>query len=186
MSKKLGLESGEHVVVSTVAHPSKLLKPAVVLVLAVFTHALLQRMLEVRWRPMDDTWQTVHSVLGTGLSLLLVLVIVLAVVRPVMRWALTRLVLTNRRLMLVGGAAPRGGVRIPLLWLQRVEARPGRGFLGSAGIGMLSADFGASGVLRLNHAPQVEQFAGLIQETCDAQHRLAQGYTGAGDWGRPS
>lgn len=186
MSKNLRLESGEHVVVSTVAHPSKLLKPAVVLVLAVFTYALLQRMLEVRWRPMDETWTTIHGLLGTALSLLLVLVIVLAVIRPVVRWALTRFVLTDRRLMLVGGAAPRGGVRIPLVWLHRVEAHPGRGFLGAAGIGTLSADFGASGVLRLSHAPQVEQFARLIQDTSEAQRLMAQGYAVAGDGGRPS
>lgn len=186
MSKNLRLDPGEHVVVSTVAHPSKLLKPTAVLVLSVFAHGLLQRMLEVRWRPVEQPWTTIHSVLGTGLSLLLLLVIVLAVVRPVVSWALTRFVLTNHRLMLVGGAAPRGGVRIPLVWLQRVEAQPGRSLLGRSGIGTLSADFGASGVLRLNHAPQVQRFANMIEETADAQRHMTQGYTGAGGWGRYS
>ncbi|MDO5619121.1 PH domain-containing protein [Kocuria sp.] len=175
MSKKLRLEPGEHVVVSTLAHPSKLLKPAVILVIAVFVHGLLQRMLEVRWRPMDQPWTTVHSVLGTGLSLLLLLVVVLAVIRPVIRWALTRFVLTNRRLMLVGGAAPRGGVRINLAWLLRVDAQRARGPLGRAGIGTLSADFGQSGVLRLHHAPRVEQFAELIDSKAANQRPLSQG-----------
>lgn len=168
LKKKLRLEPGEQVVVATLAHPSKLIKPAVVLVLAVFLHGLLQRILEVRWRPIDQPWTSIHTVLGVSLSVLLVLVILLAVLRPLLRWARTRFVLTDRRLILVGGAAPRDGVRLPLAWLHGVDAAPGRGPLGSTGIGTLSADFGQAGTLRLTHAPRVEAFGQLIQTKAEA------------------
>lgn len=168
MKKKLRLEPGEQVVVSTVAHPAKLIKPAVVLVVSVFLHGLLQRMLDVRWRPIEQPWTSIHTVLGAALSILLILVVVLAVLRPVVRWARTRFVLTSRRLMLVGGAAPRGGVRIPLAWLQRVDTQVARGPVGSAGIGTLSADFGQAGILRLSYAPRVVEFGRLIETKAQA------------------
>lgn len=186
MSKALRLEPGEYVVVSTMAHSSKLLKPAMVLIAAVFVHGLLQRMLQVRWRPVDQPWTTVHSLLGTALGLLLVIVVVFAVIRPLIRWALTRFVLTNRRLMLLGSAAPRGGVRIPLAWLVHVEAKPGRGLLGRSGIGTLSADFGQAGLLRLSHAPRAEDFAALIEHKAAVHRHFAgtaqRGHT-PGGWG---
>lgn len=169
MSKNLSLEPGEQVVVSTVAHPTKLLKPAIRLVVVVFIHAFVQRMLQVRWRPVEAPLTTIHSFLSVSVSLLLVLIVFFGVIRPCIRWAFTRFVLTDRRLMLVGAAAPRRGVRIPLAWLLRVEAEVGRGPLGMAGIGTLTADFGQAGILRLNHAPKVEEFAKLIQQTT-SQH----------------
>lgn len=170
MKKKLHLEPGEHVVVSTLAHPSKLLRPAIVLIVAVFLHGLLQRMLEVRWRPMNQPWTSIHTVLEMALSVLLVLVVLFAVLRPVVRWARTRFVLTDRRLMLLGGAAPRDGVRIPLAWLHHVDTVPARWPLGLAGIGTLSVDFGQAGVLRLTHSPRVAEFGQLIESKATA-HR---------------
>ena len=174
MSSRLELGPGEQVVVSTRAHASKLWRPLAVLVIAVFLHSLLQRALEVRWRPMDQPWTTVHTALGWVVTLLLLLVILLAVLRPVIRWARTRFVLTDQRLMLLGPSAPSGGVRIPLAWLVEVHGSRARGPMGAAGIGTLSADFGQAGILRLGHSPSVEEFAGLIQEKA-ARFRSPQG-----------
>lgn len=189
MKKKLRLEPGEHVVISTVAHPAKLLRPVMVLILAVFLHGLLQRMLQVRWRPLDQPWTSIHTVLEAALSIALVLVILLAVLRPVIRWATTRFVLTSRRLMLVGGAAPKDGVRIPLAWLHRVDAHVARGPVGNAGIGTLSADFGQAGTLRLTYAARVLEFGRLIEAKAQAvRHPAHQGpYSpyGSGDWPGP-
>lgn len=179
MSSRLELGPGEQVVVSTRAHASKLWRPLAVLVIAVFLHSLLQRALEVRWRPMDQPWTTVHTVLGWVVTLLLILVILLAVLRPLIRWARTRFVLTDQRLMLLGPSAPSGGVRIPLAWLVNVHGSRARGPMGSAGIGTLSADFGQAGILRLGHSPSVEEFAGLIEEK-SARFRRQQGSGVAG------
>ena len=164
MSSRLELGPGEQVVVSTRAHASRLWRPLAVLVGAVFLHSLLQRALEVRWRPMDQPWTTVHQVLGWVLTLLLALVILLAVLRPVIRWARTRFVLTDQRLMLLGPSAPSGGVRIPLERLVHVHGARAGWPLGGSGIGTLNADFGQSGILRLGHSPRAAEFAQLIDE----------------------
>lgn len=171
MSSRLRLEPGEQVIVSTRAHPSKLWRPGVVLLVAVFLQAFLQRTLEVRWRPLDQPWVTLHEIAGWVVTLALLIVTLLAVLRPVIRWLRTRFVLSDRRLMLVGPSAPSGAVRIPLSWLVRVDARPAAGPLGSAEIGTLTADFGQAGILRLSHSPRVEQFARLIEAKAATQHR---------------
>lgn len=174
MSSRLELEPGEQVVVSTRAHPSRLWRPLAVLVVTVFLQALLLRALEVRWRPQDEPWATLQTVAGWTVTLLALLVILLGVLRPLIRWVRTRFVLTDRRLMLLGGTTPSGGVRIPLAWLVRAQGRPAAGPLGSAGVGTLTADFGQAGILRLGHAPRAEDFAQLI-ETRAAPHRRQQG-----------
>lgn len=171
MSSRLRLDPGEQVIVSTRAHASKLWRPGIVLLVAVFVQAFLQRTLEVRWRPLEQPWVSLHEIAGWAVGLALLIVILLAVLRPVIRWLRTRVVLTDRRLMLVGPSAPAGAVRLPLGWLVGVDAQPAAGPLGSAQIGTLTADFGRAGILRLSHSPSVEEFARLIRGEAAAQHR---------------
>lgn len=171
MSSRLRLDPGEQVIVSTRAHASKLWRPGAVLLVAVFVQAFLQRTLEVRWRPLEQPWVALHEIAGWVVGLSLVIVILMAVLRPAIRWLRTRFVLTDQRLMLVGPSAPSGGVRLPLGWLVHVQAQPAAGPLGSAQIGTLTADFGQAGILRLSHSPSVEEFARLIREEASSQHR---------------
>lgn len=107
ISKKL-LSDGEHVVLSVRTHPKALIGPIALLILVVagvITAAMLQ----------PD-----NSVVGLGAAVVALIVVIVWVVIPFLRWMTSTYTVTNRRLITRSGILTRTGRDIPLFRINDV------------------------------------------------------------------
>jgi uncharacterized membrane protein YdbT with pleckstrin-like domain len=154
------LNPGEHVVVSTRTHPKALLRPLVVLVLALAAAAFVTRL-------GDNLAADIGSAVVWGVA---ALVIVLWVIRPVVEWATTTYTFTNRRFVKRSGLIAKEGRTIPLNRISGVDFEIGvvdRVF----GCGTLVvSDASEQGRVELEDIPRVEQVQLKVAEEL---HRLS-------------
>jgi uncharacterized membrane protein YdbT with pleckstrin-like domain len=154
------LNKGERVVVSTRTHPKALIRPLVVLVLALGVAAFVTRL-------GDSTAADVASWVVWAVA---ALVIVLWSLRPAIAWATTTYTFTNRRFVKRSGLIAKEGRTIPLNRISGVDFEIGvvdRVF----GCGTLVvSDASEQGRVELHDIPRVEQAQLQVAEEL---HRLA-------------
>jgi len=164
MASASGLSQGEHLVLQMHQHWKTVLRP--VLVLALVIVALLAVLLLV------PHLVAAGRLAAGAVALLLVLVFV---VGPLLRWWTTSYELTNRRLRLRAGVLSRTGRDFPLTRISDVTFQ--QGLLDRMlGCGRLIVESpGADSQLVLTEIPQVQRVqATLFQLVEDEQQRLAR------------
>jgi uncharacterized membrane protein YdbT with pleckstrin-like domain len=139
------LTEGEQIVYDMRPHWRILFFPAVVLVLLVFGTVLL-----LSWVPADWGWAT-WAVLGLAAVAFVAWVLV-----PVVRWATSQYVITNRRVIVRSGIVARQGRDMPLARVNDVHFSYGviDRILGCGDLIVESA--GETGQLRIGAVPDVE------------------------------
>lgn len=139
------LTDGEQVVYDMRPHWRILFFPAVVLVLLVFGTVLV-----LSWVPADWGWAR-WVVLGAAAFVLVAWVVV-----PVVRWATSQYVITNRRVIVRSGVVARQGRDMPLVRINDVHFKYGviDRILGCGDLIVESA--GETGQLRIAAVPDVE------------------------------
>lgn len=166
---RLVLRQGEETIVSTRAHPIRLVGPAVIAWCTVLLYSALQRLLDLTWRPYEAPWTTLHSLVGWIITLAALWVAYRYVLLPAWRWLRTVFVLTNQRLALTGPPAKDNVVALPLDALRgaRVVAPTGLFAMLTRGVdrGTVMADFGALGGLKLAACPQPDAMVDLVQQS---------------------
>jgi uncharacterized membrane protein YdbT with pleckstrin-like domain len=154
------LNQGERVVVSTRTHPKALIRPLLVLVLALGVAAYVTRL-------GDSTAADVASWVVWAVA---ALVIVLWSVRPAIAWATTTYTFTNRRFVKRSGLIAKEGRTIPLNRISGVDFEIGvvdRVF----GCGTLVvSDASEQGRVELHDIPRVEQ---VQLQVAEELHHLA-------------
>jgi uncharacterized membrane protein YdbT with pleckstrin-like domain len=154
------LNQGERVVVSTRTHPKALIRPLLVLVLALGVAAFVQRQ--------GDGGAA--DVMHWGAWLLAGFVILWWAVRPAVAWATTTYTFTNRRFVKRSGLVAKEGRTIPLNRISGVDFEIGvvdRVF----GCGTLVvSDASEQGRVELHDIPRVEQ---VQLQVAEELHRLA-------------
>jgi uncharacterized membrane protein YdbT with pleckstrin-like domain len=154
------LNQGEHVVVSTRTHPKALIRPLLVLVLALGAAAFVSRM-------GDSTAADVASWVVWAVA---ALVIVLWSIRPTVAWLTTTYTFTNRRFVKRSGLIAKEGRTIPLNRISGVDFEIGvvdRVF----GCGTLVvSDASEQGRVELHDIPRVEQ---VQLQVAEELHRLS-------------
>lgn len=166
---RLVLRQGEETIVSTRAHPIRLVGPAMIAWCTVLLYSALQRLLDLTWRPYEAPWTTLHSLVGWIITLAALWVAYRYVLLPAWRWLRTVFVLTNQRLALTGPPARDNVVALPLDALRgaRVVAPTGLFAMLTRGVdrGTVMADFGALGGLKLAACPQPDAMVDLVQQS---------------------
>ena len=158
------LNAGEHVVVSTRTHVKVLVGALLVLLVTVFTAAFLGALVKAQ---IDD--DTVATVLGVVVGVLMVYVVARHVVMPFVRWYTTTYTFTDRRFIQRSGLVAKVGRTIPLNRISGVDFEIGvidRLF----GCGTLVvSDASEHGRVPLRDIPRVEE----VQRVVAAElHRL--------------
>lgn len=120
------LDAGERVITCNRPHPLKLLKPALVLLVAIFLANLVQVVTGVH-----PGWSAVAPII-------LVAALLYAVVQAI-AWATTGYALTDRRIVVLRGFGRGGAVSIPLETVAGVVGPRGRGRLTGCGTIRISA-----------------------------------------------
>ncbi|HSR83724.1 MAG TPA: PH domain-containing protein [Streptosporangiaceae bacterium] len=166
MVSAAGLSEGEHLVLRMHQHWKTVLRP--VLILAATVVALLLVLLLV-----PAARNTSATRLGLGAVALVVVLLFVAV--PLLRWRTTSYELTNRRLRLRAGILTRSGRDFPLTRISDVSFE--QGLLDRLlGCGRLVVESpGEHGQLVLTEIPHVQDVqANLFQLVEDEQARLAR------------
>jgi uncharacterized membrane protein YdbT with pleckstrin-like domain len=166
MASATGLSEGEHLVLKLHQHWKTVLRP--LLILAATVLALLFLLLLVP--AVRDA-----SVARLGLAAAAVVIVIVFVVGPLLRWRTTSYELTNRRLRLRAGILTRRGRDFPLTRISDVSFA--QGVLDRVlGCGRLVVESpGEHGQLVLTEIPHVQDVqATLFQLVEDEQARLAR------------
>lgn len=154
------LNQGERVVVSTRTHPKALIRPLLVLVLALGVAAFVTRL--------GDS--TAADVASWAVWAVAALVIVLWTIRPAVAWLTTTYTFTNRRFVKRSGLIAKEGRTIPLNRISGVDFEIGvidRVF----GCGTLVvSDASEQGRVELHDIPRVEQ---VQLQVAEELHHLA-------------
>lgn len=115
------LEPGEQVMVRTRTHPRALLRPAAVLVAVAF---LLGLALGVLARPdLPAVLTGNRSALQTGAWVVAAVALLPGTVRPLLRWATRRTVVTTRRILQRTGIGGGADAAMPLVSIADVQRR---------------------------------------------------------------
>lgn len=158
ISPKL-LNQGERVVVDTRTHVKVLIRPVLVLLVTVFAASYVGAQVTDR----VDSGGT-RTALGVVVGAVAVLVVVLWVVRPFLRWYSTTYTFTDRRFIHRSGLIAREGRTIPMNRISGVDFEVGvvdRLF----GCGTLVvSDASEQGRVELHDIPQVEQVQMIVAE----------------------
>ena len=166
MATAAGLSEGEHLVLKLHQHWKTVLRP--IFVLAATVLALLVLLLLVT--PVRNA-----AAARLGLGAVALVVVILFVVVPLLRWRTTSYELTNRRLRLRAGILGRTGRDFPLTRISDVSFA--QGLLDRVlGCGRLVVESpGEQGQLVLTEIPHVQDVqATLFQLVEDEQARLAR------------
>ncbi len=166
MASAAGLSEGEHLVLKLHQHWKTVLRP--VLILAATVLALLVLLLLV-----PTVRDTAAARLAIGAAALVIVILFVAV--PLLRWRTTSYELTNRRLRLRAGILTRTGRDFPLTRISDVSFA--QGLLDRMlGCGRLVVESpGEHGQLVLTEIPRVQAVqATLFQLVEDEQARLAR------------
>jgi uncharacterized membrane protein YdbT with pleckstrin-like domain len=166
MASAAGLSDGEHLVLRLHPHWKTVLRP--VLILAATVLALLVLLLLV-----PTVRDTAVARLAIGAAALVIVILFVAV--PLLRWRTTSYELTNRRLRLRAGILTRTGRDFPLTRISDVSFA--QGLLDRVlGCGRLVVESpGEHGQLILTEIPHVQDVqATLFQLVEDEQGRLAR------------
>jgi uncharacterized membrane protein YdbT with pleckstrin-like domain len=153
------LNDGEHVVVSTRAHPKELIGPVLVLLVVVAAVVALGTV-------------TGSTAVGLGAGVVAALIVAWFVVRPLVDWFTTTYTFTNRRFIKRSGLIAKEGRTIPLNRISGVDFEIGvidRLF----GCGtLIVSDASTNGRVLLDDIPRVEE----VQLKVAAElHALASG-----------
>jgi uncharacterized membrane protein YdbT with pleckstrin-like domain len=161
------LNEGEHVVLSTRTHVKVLIGALLKLLVTAFLTALL---LTLVGRYVDSG--TADKWLDLVISVLAVVILVLLVLRPFVRWYTTTYTFTNRRFIERSGLIARQGRTIPLNRVSGVDYDQGvmdRLF----GCGTLVvSDASETGTVPLRDIPHVEEAQRIVAEEL---HRVTTG-----------
>ncbi|RUQ21187.1 hypothetical protein D8M21_07225 [Kocuria sp. HSID16901] len=120
------LDAGEHVITCNRPHPLKLLKPALVLLAAIFLANMTQVITGAH-----PGWSAVAPII-------LIAALIYAIAR-LLKWATTGYALTSRRIVVLRGWGGRGAVTIPLETVAGVVGPRGKGKLTGCGTIRISA-----------------------------------------------
>lgn len=164
---KIPLEGDDHVVVRTRAHPRALRGSAWMFLLLMFLVGVVQGIL-TRVPSLGSGWATATPYL-VGTTWLVVGLAALAwIVRPVLRWLRTRIVITTRTLWMLRGRKTLQ--RIPFTLVGRVRCKSARGG-GGHGPGTLELST-PRGLVSIRHCPDVQTSAGIVEEMTQEAQRL--------------
>ncbi|WP_028925936.1 PH domain-containing protein [Pseudonocardia acaciae] len=151
------LVTGEEVLAHRHPHPKMLVMPGLVFLVTVGAAAYLAAVVSHQpWRSFG--WW--------GIALAAAAVIGWFSVAPLLRWACTHFVLTDRRVLVREGVLTRTGFEIPMHRITSVHFRQTM-FERMLGCGTLSVESASDEPLDFTDVPGVEEMYGLLYEAAD-------------------